>query len=66
MRYISNRENQVKEASPDNLINMPISTDLRLIWISHADPAQILLDAVIKEFSFGIRRFAPACFTLTA
>jgi spore germination protein KA len=53
LRYISNRENQVKEASPDNLINMPISTDLQV----NLDHMQILLkscsDAVIKEFSFG-------------
>jgi spore germination protein KA len=53
MRYISNRENQVKEASPNNLINKPISTDLQAIL----DDMQLLLtscsDAVVKEFSFG-------------
>ncbi|HPT70029.1 MAG TPA: spore germination protein [Syntrophomonas sp.] len=53
MRYISNKESPAKEPSPDNLIKMPISSDLQV----NLDHMQILLkscsDAVIKEFSFG-------------
>ncbi len=53
MRYMSNKESQIRKTSPGDLIKLPISTDLQ----ENIDRLAILLsscsDAVMREFSFG-------------
>jgi len=53
VRYISNKESPAPKPSPENLINMTLSTDIQ----DNLDRMRTLLnscsDAVVREFSFG-------------